>query len=195
MTKSKEIRRADRLMHPGKSVSADATRKPIVGQRHSETFSGEDGSTLAEMAMVLPVLLVVLTGIFSFGIALNQYLVLTNAVNAGARAFALSAGGAANSTSTAPSGDPCAYAATTVNGAASNLSTSNLTYTIVYTVNSSGAQTTYSGTGSSSPSCTGLLMNPNDIVQVKAVYPVTPAMYGWSSKSLSLTAQSTELVQ
>jgi hypothetical protein len=34
-----------------------------------------------------------------------------------------------------------------------------------------------------------------DIVQVQAVYPVTPALYGWTSRSLSLTATSTEMVQ
>ena len=42
---------------------------------------GEEGSTIAEMALVLPIMLAVLTGVFSFGVALNQYLVLTNAVN------------------------------------------------------------------------------------------------------------------
>jgi len=145
--------------------------------------------------MVLPVLLVVLTGIFSFGIALNQYLVLTNAVNAGARAFALSAGGAANSTSTATNADPCAWAATTIQGSAPSLSSSNLQYTIKYTVNSTGASTTYTGTGSSSPSCAGIAMNPNDIVSVTAVYPVTAALYGTAGKSLNLTAQDVELVQ
>jgi len=168
---------------------------PRLTERLLRALRAEDGSTIAETALVLPVLLVVLTGIFSFGIALNQYLVLTNAVNAGARAFALSAGGAANSTSTAANSDPCAYAATTIQSAAPSLSSSNLQYTIIYTVSSTGASTTYTGSGSTSPTCSGISMNPNDIVSVKAVYPVSTALYGMAAKSLSLTAQSAELVQ
>jgi Flp pilus assembly protein TadG len=154
----------------------------------------EDGSTVVETAIVLPILLIVLTGIFSFGIILNQYLVLTNAVNGGARAFAMSEQ-PSTSESMMASADPCAGTATIIQNSASNLSASNITYTIIYTVNKTGTATTYTGTGTSAPSCAGLVMNQYDTVQVQAVYPVTPVMYGWASKSLSLTAQSTELVQ
>lgn len=149
---------------------------------------------MAEMALVLPILLGVLTGIFSFGVGLNQYMVLTNAVNNGARAFAMSAP-ASQGTSIMDGGDPCKYAAQTVQASAGNLSSSNITYTITYTVNSTSAVTTYTGTGASLPTCAGLVMNQMDIVQVKAVYPITPALYGWANKSLSLTALSTEMVQ
>ena len=150
---------------------------------------------MAEMALVLPILLGVLTGIFSFGVGLNQYMVLTDAVNSGARAFAMSAPANDGGTSIMDSGDPCKYAAQTVQASAGNLSSSNITYTITYTVNSTSAVTTYTGTGSSLPSCAALAMHQLDIVQVKAVYPITPALYGWANKSLSLTALSTEMVQ
>lgn len=156
---------------------------------------GEEGSTVAEMALVLPILLGVLTGIFSFGVGLNQYMVLTNAVNNGARAFAMSAPANDGGTSIMDSGDPCKYAAQTVQASAGNLSSSNITYTITYTVNSTSAVTTYTGTGSSLPSCAALAMHQLDFVQVKAVYPITPALYGWANRSLSLTALSTEMVQ
>lgn len=155
---------------------------------------GEEGSTLVEMALVMPILLVVLTGVFSFGVALNQYLVLTNAVNNGARAFAMSAP-ASDGYSIMDSGDPCKYAAQTVQASAGNLTSSNISYTITYTLNSTGASTPYTGTGSSLPSCSNLTMHQMDIVTVKAVYPVTPVLYGWASHALSLTAQSAELVQ
>src|ERR1039458_6487808 len=90
MTTSRTSRRAvagfrDRLQRSMERARARTTARIECCCR------GEEGSTVAEMALVLPILLAVLTGIFSFGIALNQYLVLTNAVNNGARAFAMSA--------------------------------------------------------------------------------------------------------
>lgn len=160
---------------------------------------GEEGSTLVEMAFVLPIMLVILTGVFSFGIILNQYLVLTNAVNNGARAFAMSAG-QDKSPSIMDNGDPCKYAASTIQAGSSNLTASNLSYTITYTsyagnTSSSGTVTTYTGTGTTSPTCSGLVMWGYDVVQIKAVYPVTPLLFGRSSSALNLTATSTELVQ
>ncbi len=168
---------------------------PGSAAREGGLSRGEAGSTVAETALVLPVLLVVLTGIFSFGIILNQYLVLTNAVNGGARGFAASAPGTDGGVSLMDSGDPCEYAASTIQSSASNLNASNLSYTITYTVAKTSASTKYTGTGTSSPSCSGLAMTQGDSVQIQAVYPVTPVMFGWSSKTYSLTAQSTELVQ
>lgn len=156
---------------------------------------GEDGQSLVEFGIVVPLLLLVLTGIFSFGVIFNQYQVLTNATNSAARAFALSAGGAANSTSTAPNADPCAYVATIVSGDVPGINTTNLTYKIVYTVNSTSAQTTYNGTGSSAPTCANLEMNSSDTVQVTVTYPVSALLYSWTSKSYTLTATSTEFVQ
>lgn len=154
---------------------------------------GDDGQSLVEFALVLPPLLIVLTGIFSFGIILTQYEVLTDAVSAGARAFALSAGGSSNSLSTAANTDPCAYAATTIQNSAPNLAAASLNYTITYTP-SGGSATTYTGSGSSSPSCSSLTMNFGDVVQVQATYPVTPKVFGWT-KTLTLTVQAAELVQ
>lgn len=166
-----------------------------LAARFGRLRRGDAGSTVAETALVLPVLLVVLTGIFSFGIILNQYLVLTNAVNGGARGFSASAPGTDGGVSIEDSGDPCKYAATTIQNSATNLTASNLSYTITYTVAKTSAATKYTGTGSSSPSCSGLAMSQGDSVEIQAVYPVTPVMFGWTSKSFSLTAQSTELVQ
>ncbi|MFP5228381.1 MAG: TadE/TadG family type IV pilus assembly protein [Acidobacteriota bacterium] len=161
---------------------------------------GEEGSTLVEMAMVMPILLVVLTGVFSFGVALNQYLVLTNAVNNGARAFAMSSSSQNGGKSIAPNYDPCTYAATTIQSSASNLTASSLNYTITYTTyggtpGGTGTTTTFTGTGSSAPSCSTLAMWTSDQVKIQATYPVTPVLFGWASKQLSLSATSMEFVQ
>lgn len=179
-----------------------ATRRPIAGRlaRIRQCWRRDDGSTIAEMALVLPIMLVVLTGVFSFGIALNQYLVLTNAVNNGARAFAMSAPSQDNNVSIASGSDPCKFAATTIQNSASTLTASNLTYTITYysykgDPSSTAATAQYTGTGSSQPSCSSLKMWQLDYVTVQATYPVAPVLYGWASRQLSLTAISTEMIQ
>lgn len=168
-------------------------RRRAMRLRSRALRRSDDGQSLVEFGLVLPLLLVVLTGIFSFGIILSQYEVLTDAVSAGARAFALSAGGASNSKSTATNSDPCAYAATTIQNAAPNLAASSLNYTITYTP-VSGSASTYTGSGTTAPSCSSLTMSFEDIVTIKATYPVTPIMFGWT-KSLTMSAQTAELVQ
>jgi Flp pilus assembly protein TadG len=45
----------------------------------------EEGQTMVEFAIVLPIFLVLLLGIIQFGIAFNNYLTLTDAARAGAR--------------------------------------------------------------------------------------------------------------
>jgi Flp pilus assembly protein TadG len=45
----------------------------------------EQGQTLTEFALVLPLLAVLLFGIIQFGITFNRYVTLTDAVRAGAR--------------------------------------------------------------------------------------------------------------
>jgi Flp pilus assembly protein TadG len=50
----------------------------------------ERGQTMAEFAIVLPILIVLLFGIVQFGILFNNYVTLTDAVRAGARAAAVS---------------------------------------------------------------------------------------------------------
>lgn len=49
----------------------------------------EDGQAAAEMALVLPILCALLLAIAQFGIAFNNYLVLTDATRAGARKAAV----------------------------------------------------------------------------------------------------------
>jgi Flp pilus assembly protein TadG len=46
----------------------------------------ERGQSLVEMALVLPLLLLLLAGIIDFGRAFNNYIIITNAAREGARA-------------------------------------------------------------------------------------------------------------
>jgi len=50
----------------------------------------EDGQTMVEFALVLPILLIILLGIVQYGIAFKNSLALTDAVRAGARKAAVS---------------------------------------------------------------------------------------------------------
>jgi Flp pilus assembly protein TadG len=49
----------------------------------------EQGQTMAEFTLVLPVLAILLFGVIQFGIAFNNYLAVTDAVRAGARQAAV----------------------------------------------------------------------------------------------------------
>ena len=50
----------------------------------------EQGQTMVEFALVLPILCLIVFGIIQFGIAFNNYLTLTDGVRAGARKAAVS---------------------------------------------------------------------------------------------------------
>ena len=53
-------------------------------------MKNEQGQTMTEFALVLPILVVLLFGIIQFGIAFNNYVTLTDAVRTGARKAAVS---------------------------------------------------------------------------------------------------------
>lgn len=151
----------------------------------------DEGQSLVEFGLVAPVLLVVLTGIFSFGIILNQYEVLTYATSAGARAFAL----ARNQTTPAlAASDPCAYAISILEAAAPNLTASSLNFTIVYTDNSTSTPAVHNYTTSCTDRAGQGNMNAFDQVQITATYPVTPLVFKWTTRSLTMSASSTEAV-
>ena len=61
---------------------------PLI--KTEQKLDNQRGQTMAELALVLPVLLVLLLGIAQFGVAFNNYITLTDAVRAGARKAAVS---------------------------------------------------------------------------------------------------------
>jgi Flp pilus assembly protein TadG len=144
----------------------------------------EEGGTLVEVAVVLPILLLIVTGIFTFGIALNNYIQLTDAVGISARLLAISRG---------QTTDPCTAASAAFYKAAPYLKTANLSFTFVLN------GTTYTGASCSSTSTTtgaaGNLVQGQP-AQITVTYPCNLAVYGKNyAPSCSLTGQVTELVQ
>ena len=167
--------------------------RPIRDQKPAETrlrtklghvANDQAGQSLVEFALCLPVLLVIVTGVLSFGIAINNFLLLTDSTNVAARQLAISRG---NTT------DPCALTSNALVAAAPTLKSASFALTLVLN------GTTYSGNScSSSSTSTGA---PGNMVQgttakVTATYPCSLTLYGVSIASgCTLTAQTAELVQ
>ncbi len=142
------------------------------------------GQSIVEFALTLPILLLVVTGITTFGIAITNYVQLTESVNVGGRALAISRNEVV---------DPCATAAAAVQGAAPSLKPASLTYSFVLN------GTSFNGnTCNSSSVSTGAA---GDLVQgqsatITVTYPCALKVYGVNyAPNCILTAKTTELVQ
>lgn len=144
---------------------------------------GERGSALVEFALILPMMLMLTTGLLVFGVAMNNYLQLTNAVSIGARALAVDAG-------TTAGADPCAAGVTAIENAAPALTPGNLTFTF-----------TLNGTAYPQVSCNTTAaannLSSGTTVTVTATYPLNLSVFGrvFSQSHAVLSATSTELVQ
>lgn len=178
-------------------VSQDAalqhSRERIIRffQRPRIRTGSEKGQATIELAIALPILLVLVTGIATFGIAFANYLSLQNAVSIGALQLAVSR---ANTT------NPCSLAASTVQAALPNgMVAGNLTFTLVLNGVSYGPYTGVSGAScSSSSNTTGAAGNlvQGQNAQLIVSYPCNLSVYGKNyAPSCTLSSQVTELVQ
>jgi Flp pilus assembly protein TadG len=114
----------------------------VRGKKVRRRCKGEDGAALVEIAIALPLMLLMLTGAVSYSMAFYNWQQLQNAVSTAAQALAATAGVAAN---------PCSQAVSQVEAALPGWTASNLTYTVVIT-NAAGTATTY-GPNAGSLSC------------------------------------------
>jgi Flp pilus assembly protein TadG len=139
------------------------------------------GSALVEMAITLPVMLAIMTGIFSFSVALWQKEQLAEAVGNGGRQLAVSRGVT----------DPCQVATNAIYGAAPGLNSSKITLT--YTIGTSAATTANSCPSNSSS------MTSGGSAEIQASYPCMLNILNIWSKSMvgqcTLYSQVTEVVQ
>jgi Flp pilus assembly protein TadG len=164
---------------PNRAAASGAVRM------QADIRSGKDrGAAAVEMALALPILLLILTGICTFGIAFNNYLMLTQSVTVGAQLLSISRG---------QTTDPCATTVAAVYNAAPLLAQANFTFRLILTNPSTGTASTYNGT-----SCTGAAANllQGYSAEVIANYPCNLAVYGVNyAPSCSLQAALTEVVQ
>ncbi len=177
------------------------SRKPRAARLLRNLLSPHsEGGALVEMALVVPVMMTLITGMASFGIALNNYLLLSHAANVGARYMAINQGNFTNGATT----NPCAMAATQIQAAAVGIPASQISYSITLTPTATGTATTYTssngttGFGSGTSCATGGTANMGTgggIVTVTVSRPFTPFIVLWSNKALSLVATTTEIIQ
>jgi Flp pilus assembly protein TadG len=161
---------------------------------HTDCRRGEDGSSLIEFALCLPPLLLLMTGIFAFGIAVANYVELTNACSAGSMQLAISRGQLSSPW------DPCALAVSSVQAAAPSLTAGSMKFVVVL----NGTTYPTGGTPTASLSCTST-SNTNgaagNLVQgqaatVTVTYPCNLTVYKSNNfPSCTLTAKTSELVQ
>jgi Flp pilus assembly protein TadG len=144
----------------------------------------EKGQAIIEFAFVMPVLFSLVFGVIVFGIALNNYLVLTNATNISAQQLSISRG---------QTTDPCNTAVQAFYSAAPNLTQSSLSFS--YALNG----TSYSGTScSSSSTTTGAAGNlvSGQTAQLTVTYPCNLKFFGFNPASgCTLTAKVSEVIQ
>jgi Flp pilus assembly protein TadG len=133
------------------------------------------GGTMVELALVLPVLLALLTGICAFGVAFSNQQTLTRAVGSGAQYLQQ-----IRTTTT----NPCADTLTALENAAPNLTPANITLSFSLNGNSFTGNT-----------CAGdqSYLLPGQPITVTATYPCTLPIYGFKlSSACLLSAKVTE---
>jgi Flp pilus assembly protein TadG len=140
--------------------------------RHIRGFLRERrGSAVVEMAFGIPILFLILTGIFWFSIALDQKVQLAEAISVGGRYLAIDRGDT----------DPCASSASKIYAAAPGLTQSSLSLT--FTIN--GVATGASCPGSSGQANANMISGAN--AEISASYPCTLTFFSAYGSSPSTT--------
>jgi len=159
-----------------------AERRSILGRTRTFCFGRDEGNSLVEFTLTLPILMAVLMAIFEFGIAFNNQLQLTQAVGSGAQYLQQ-----IRSTTT----DPCKDTITTIENSAPSLKASSISLTLTMSGNSPVTGSSCSGDQSQ--------LAQGEPVTVYASYPCNITIFGINIGGLTtrtftcnLTAQVTE---
>jgi Flp pilus assembly protein TadG len=140
---------------------------------------GERGTALVEFGLLAPVLFLILLGTAQFGLTLNQFVTLTNAVSIGGLQFALSR------SDTTPYTD----AVTAIKNAAPSLTPATLAAGITFSVNGTSC-------GTDAACATALTNNVGQPAQVTATYPCNLQVMWYNfAPTCNLTSQVTERIQ
>lgn len=143
-------------------------------------WGDDSGQALVEMALSLPMLLMVVFGIAQFGITYNNYIMLTDAVRAGARQLSISRGQT----------NACTKARDRIYASAASLNAGSLAITM--SVNGG----TYGYPGSACPSNIGTSMTGGADVTISATYPCGLTVFGVDyAPSCQLSSQSTVRIE
>jgi len=140
------------------------------------TLKNDEGVSAIEFAIISPVMIMIMTGIFQFGVAMNHYLNLTNAAAQGALTLALSRGTTTPYTSTRAA----------ITAAAPNLVPAQTTVTVKI----NGVACTTDAT------CSAALVAGLPAL-VKATYPCNLTVMGhnYAPSGCNLSAQTAQMIQ
>ena len=158
---------------------------------------GEQGASLVEFALVMPLLFMVMMGIIMFGMGFSSYLSLENGTNVAGQALSISRG---QDTPGETIVDPCQTAYLAFHNASPTLNNNYLNFTIQIW-KSPSASTTYGPfAGGSGVSCTGgsSLMTSGQEAMVTVTYLIKLNFFGFNfcpANGCTLTAQTSEVVQ
>jgi Flp pilus assembly protein TadG len=158
-------------------MKADLNRVLFQSPRKQARIADERGQAAVEFTLVIPILLLVMTGMLSFGIAMHNFLVLSYGVNSGAQLLAFSRG---------QTTDPCATASAAIHSAVPGLN-SGLSLSFVID------GTTYSSTTSCPAGAANLVQGAS--AQVTATYPCSLGVFEMNTHTCNLQTQVTEVIQ
>lgn len=147
---------------------------------------GERGSAMVELALVLPIAMVVFTGMLQFGVYINNSLELQNATSLAAQYLSVNRG-------TTAAADPCNLTASAFGNVSPYLNSSKVSFSFTFQPQSATSGTIYTGT-----TCTGAasLLTQGGTAQVSTTYPCSLAIYGINlAPTCNLHAQVTEVIQ
>lgn len=156
-------------------------QRTFLPRLRSRLRSNQEGSAVIEMAVTLPLVMLIMTGIFSFSMSLYQKLQLAEAVSNAGHMLAVDRG----------DHDPCATATNAIYNAAPGLSRTSLTIAITLNGNPE-TSSSCPGSGTTSPN-TDLAEGSNALIQVS--YPSSLSVYGRNFGGFDLVSQVTEVVQ
>jgi len=167
----------------GQALLADGTSSADGRQGAGKRGRGEDGQALVEFAIVLPLLLILVTGIIQFGLLFNKYITLTDAVRSGAQTLALGRG----------LSDPCDPA---VLQAVNSATAIGLTSAQVTPSFASGSD--YCGSGTYTYNTSGNTAGnegEGDQGTLTATQPFTLSVFGLGIMSLNLSASASDAIE
>lgn len=160
----------------------------------------EPGQAVVEMALVLPILMLIILGIFKFGIVYNNYLQLTDATRSGARELAVERGQGTTNT-------PCDRATSALAAAASALG-NTITVTmyelpdpVTQSPTTPDPSDTYSNTATAGVAGTVTtvecpVLASGSAITVKASYPCDLTFLGYTFlPNCHINTQATEQVE
>jgi Flp pilus assembly protein TadG len=155
-----------------------APRPGLMERLRKFVSSRTEGGALVEMALTMPLMFLIMTGVFSFSIAIYQKLELEEAVANGGRVLAVDRGDT----------DPCKTVSADIATAAPTLTSTGITYS--FTING-GTPTGATCTGTKGASN----MTTGGTASVTATYTCSIKAYNYNFPGCTLSSSITEVLQ